>query len=259
MLRYLVLTKFQKILTQSVRVSKLEKDREYSQPKIDSTKTQSKEPISNKEKLILEKLDLSGMSEWPQKLQVMARNLLCSYSHIFSKHDLDMGKTDLIKHHIQLTEYDPFKESYRKIPPHLYDEIRIHLKEMLESGPIRRSQSPWSSATVLVRKKDGKLRFYIDFRKLNMRTVKDNYSLPRIEDQLEQLQLIGAEWFSTLDLKSGYWQIELTEEAKPYTAFTCGQLGFYGCNMMTFGASNIPATFQRLMEIVWGTSILIGM
>ena len=67
------------------------------------------------------------MFEWPQKLQAMASDLLCSYSGIFSKHDLDMGKTDLIKHHIQLTDYTPFKESYRRIPLYLYDEIRIDL------------------------------------------------------------------------------------------------------------------------------------
>ena len=127
---------------------------------------------------------------------------------------------------------------------------------MLDLGAIRRSQSPWSSAIVLVRKKDGTLRFCTDLRKLKMRRVEDNYSLPRIEHELEKL--IGAEWFFTLDLKSGYWQVELTEEAKPYTAFTCGPLGFYECNMMPFGASSTPATFQRLMEIAWGTSILIG-
>ena len=100
------------------------------------------------------------MSEWPQRLQAMARDLLCSYSSIFSRHDLDMGKTDLIKHHILLTDYNPFMESYRRIPPHLCDEIRIHLKEILELGAIRRSQSPCSSVVVLVRKKDGKLRYF---------------------------------------------------------------------------------------------------
>ena len=166
-----------------------------------------------------------------------------------------MGKTDLIKQHIQLTEYNPFKESFRRIPTHLYNKIRIHLKEMLDLGAIRRSQSPWSSAIVLIREKDDKLRFCIDLGKLNMRTVKDNYSLPRIECQLEQL--IGAEWFSTVDLKSGYRQVELPEEAKPYIAFTCGPLGLlYECNMMPFCASNAPATFQKLMKNYLGDLIL---
>ena len=173
------------------------------------------------------------MSECPQKLQAKARDLLCSYSDIFSKHDLDMGKTYLIKHHIQLTDYNPFKESYRRIPTHLYDETRIHLKEMLNLGAIARSQSPWSSAIVIVRKKDGKLRFCIDLRKL----------IPRIEHQLEQL--IGAEWFSTLGLKSRYWQVELTEEAKPYTALTCGPLGFYECNIMALWCKQCTSYFSK--------------
>ena len=121
---------------------------------------------------------------------------------------------------------------------------------MVEAGAIRRSFSPWANAVMLVRKKDGGLRFCIDLRKLNNRTVKDGYSLPRIEDTLDCLH--GAVWFSTLDLKSGYWQVELEEEAKPLTAFTVGPLGFLECEHMPFGLTNAPATFQRLMESYLG-------
>ena len=117
---------------------------------------------------------------------------------------------------------------------------------MLDLGAIRPSNSPWASAIVLVRKKDGRLRFCIDLRKLNNRTVKDAYSLPRIESILDSLG--GAQIFSTLDLKAGYWQVEMAEECKVYTAFTCGPLGFYECDTMPFGATNAPATFQRLMH-----------
>ena len=113
-------------------------------------------------------------------------------------------------------------------------------------GAIRPSNSPWASAIVLVRKKDGRLRFCIDLRRLNNRTVKDAYSLPKIESILDSL--IGAQIFSTLDLKAGYWQVEMAEECKAYTAFTCGPLGFYECDTMPFGATNAPATFQRLMH-----------
>ena len=98
--------------------------------------------------------------------------------------------------------------------------------------------------------KDGGLRFCIDLHKLNNRSVKDGYSLPRIEDTLDCLH--GAVWFSTLDLKSRYWQVELEEEAKPLTAFTMGPLGFWECECMPFGLTNAPATFQRLMESCLG-------
>ena len=95
---------------------------------------------------------------------------------------------------------------------------------MVEVGAIRRSFSPWVSAVVLGRKKDGGLRLCIDLRKLNNRTVQDGYALPRIDDTLDCLH--GAKWFSTLDLKSGYWQVQLEEEAKPLTGFTMDPLGF---------------------------------
>ena len=106
--------------------------------------------------------------------------------------------------------------------------MKAHFQEMVEVGEIRKSFSPWASAVVLVRKKDGGLRFFIDLRKLNNRAVKDGYSLPRMEDTLDCLH--GAVWFSTLDLKSECWQVELEEEAKPLTAFTVGPLGFWNVN-----------------------------
>ena len=81
---------------------------------------------------------------------------------------------------------------------------------------------------------------------MNNKTVKDAYSLPKIESILDSL--LGAKIFSTLDLKAGYWQVEMAEEYKAYTAFTCGPLGFYKCDTMPFGATNAPATFQRLMH-----------
>ena len=121
---------------------------------------------------------------------------------------------------------------------------------MVEIGAIRKSNSPWASAVVLVRKKDGSLRFCIDLRHLNNRTIKDAYSLPRIEETLDCLN--GAKIFTSLDLKSGYWQVEMEEESKPLTAFTVGPLGFFECERMPFGLTNAPATFQRLMESCLG-------
>ena len=126
----------------------------------------------------------------------------------------------------------------------MYDEVKAHIQEMLDLGTIRLSNSPWASAIVLVRKKDGRLRFCIYLRRLNNRTVKDAYSLPKIEPILDSL--LEAKIFFPLDLKAGYWQVEMAEET--YTAFTCGPLGFYECDTMPFGTTNAPATFQRLMH-----------
>ena len=117
---------------------------------------------------------------------------------------------------------------------------------MLDIGAIQQSTSPWASAMVLVCKKDGSLRFCIDLRKLNNRTIKDAQSLPRIEDSLDCLD--GATIFTSLDLQSGYWQVELTEAGKPLTPFTIGPLAFYECVWMPFGITNALATFQCLME-----------
>ena len=117
---------------------------------------------------------------------------------------------------------------------------------MFDAGAIRESQSPFSSNVVLVRKQDKSLRLCIDFRRLNNRTVKDAYSLPRIEDTIDTFA--RSKYFSTLDLRSGYWQVGVKEADKHKTAFSVGPLGFFECNRMAFGLTNAPATFQRLME-----------
>ena len=180
-----------------------------------------------KEKLLFDKIDLSGADGWDPKLVEEAKQLFRKYAHIFALESLDMGHTSMVKHKIKLDNYTPFKERYHRIPPHLFDEVKNHLKEMIEVGAIRKSNSPWASAVVLVRKKDGSLRFCIDLCKLNARTIKDAYSLPRIDETLDCLG--GAMIFTSLDLKSGYWQVEMEEGSKPLTAFTVGPIGFYEC------------------------------
>ena len=121
-------------------------------------------------------------------------------------------------------------------------EARNHLREMLESGTIRPSQSAWCNVVVLVRKKDGSLCFCIDFHCLNAHTKKDSYPLSRIQEVLESL--VGTSHLSCLDLKSRFWQIRMDETSKQYTTFTPGNLGFFKCNRMPFGLCNALATFQ---------------
>ena len=159
-----------------------------------------------------------------------------------------MGHTNATKHKIVLKDPDtpPFKEHFRRILPPQLDEVREHLKLMLDVGVIRPSNSPWCSAVVLVRKKDGSLHFCIDFRKLNSLTVKDSHPLPHICETLESLT--GATHFSTFDMNSGFWQVPMDKKSKQYTAFTLGSMGLYECESMPFGLCNAPPTFQRLMQ-----------
>ncbi|CAF3775116.1 unnamed protein product [Rotaria sp. Silwood1] len=118
---------------------------------------------------------------------------------------------------------------------------------MLAQGVITPSKSPWASPVVLALKKDGSIRFCIDYRKLNDVTIRDAYPIPRIDDTLDALQ--HAQFVSTLDLRSGYWQVEMDDNSRPITAFVTHK-GLFECNVMPFGLTNAPATFQRLMDIV---------
>ncbi|CAF4471434.1 unnamed protein product, partial [Rotaria magnacalcarata] len=108
---------------------------------------------------------------------------------------------------------------------------------------------PYAAPVTLQPKKDGSLRFCVDFRQLNSVTVRDVYPIPRIDDTLDQLQ--AAKYFTSLDLKSGFWQIELDDESRPKTAFIT-HAGLFQFKVMPFGLTKAPATFQRLMDLVLG-------
>ena len=124
----------------------------------------------------------------------------------------------------------------------------VQVQQMLASDVICPSNSPWGSPVVMVKKKDGSLRFFVDFRQLNAATVKDTHPLPRINDLLDALH--GARWFSTLDLKSGYWQVPIMEQDKEKTAFGTSSGQLYEFNQVPFGLCNVPATFSNLMDHV---------
>ena len=156
-----------------------------------------------------------------------------------------LGRTNLIKHKINTGDHRPIRQHPRRVPLHLQEEAKGQVKKMLQEGVIEPSSSPWSAPVVLVRKKDGTYRYCIDYRMLNKVTVGDAYPIPRVSfDQLE-----GAKWFSTLDLQSGYWQVEMDQADKEKTAFVCKE-GLFQFNLMPFGLTNAPSTFERLMEMV---------
>ena len=119
-------------------------------PVVHPTRTAEETTTKAPKGWVLEALDLQGLKEWPESEQKWARELLLKWEHLFAHSDLDLGKTALIKHKIKLTEQTPFKEQYRCIPLHMYDDVRAHIQEMLDIGAIHKSHSPWESTVVLV-------------------------------------------------------------------------------------------------------------
>jgi hypothetical protein len=189
-------------------------------------------------------LDLSE-TNLTQEQKDQLKNLIKSYSDIFRKQS---GRTKMLRHQIKLI---PGSKPYNS-PPYRYAPakrqiIEQNLKEMKEQGIIEPSKSPWASPVVLAPKKDGSIRFCVDYRKLNSMTTRDAYPIPRIDDTLDALQ--EARFVSTLDLRSGYWQVEMDKESKEKTAFITHK-GLNEFNVMPYGLTNAPATFQRLMDIV---------
>ena len=223
-----------------------------SHPPEGSTKPQ--QTHEERLKKVFELLDLTHLQSWPEAEKKKAMDLMAEYADIFALHELELGETKGTTHRINVTDEVPFKERYRHIPRHQMDEVRHMVEEMLRIGVIKESKSPWCNAVVLARKKNGELRLCIDFRRLNQRTVKDSYPLPRIKEALDNIK--GARFFTSLDLKQGFWEVPMDEDSKQYTAFTVGPLGFYEFERMPFGLCNAPATFQRLMEACLGELVL---
>ena len=157
------------------------------------------------------------------------------------------GHTDAVEHTIDTGDTPPIRCAPRRMSPQKIKQEESSVEEMLSGGQFEPSDSPWSAPVVLVTKKDGGTRFCVDYRRLNLATVKDAYPLPRIDDTLDMLA--GKRWFSTLDLASGYWQVSLSLEARCKTAFTTHS-GLFQFRVMPFGLCNAPATFERLMDRV---------
>ncbi|GFV88693.1 retrovirus-related Pol polyprotein from transposon 17.6 [Trichonephila clavipes] len=196
---------------------------------------------------IANSFDASGpfQKNYPEKLR--RKRLFQEFEDVFSRNSSDIGHTTVTQHRIDTADHPPIKQHPRRLPFAKQEEVGTLLREMQENDIIEPSSSPCTSPIILVRKKDGSTRFCVDYRKLNDVTKKDSYPLPRIDDTLDTLS--GHKWFSTLDLKSGYWQVEIHPEDREKTAFTSGQ-GLWQFKVMPFGLCNAPATFERLMETV---------
>ena len=175
------------------------------------------------------------------------KHLLNEYSDVFADNDLDLGEFSAISHSIDTGEASPVKCGLRRTPIHFVQEEDKLLNEMLTAGVIRPSFSSWAAAPVFVRKRDGRTRWCLDYRKLNACTKKDVYPVPMMSECLDALD--GNVWFSKLDANSAYWQIPVEEESKEKTAFRTRQ-GLFEFNKLPFGLCNAPSTYCRAINIV---------
>ena len=209
-------------------------------------KVQSSEIRASESTEWIDKIHLPDQLESSHRQKLM--DVLNRRHNAFAKHEDDLGRTTTLKHAIHTTDNIPVKQPYRKIPPTQLEEVKEHIAGLVRKGVIRESQSAYASPIVLCRKKNGDLRLCVDYRSLNRKTLKDSFPLPRIEDAMDSLH--GAKFFSSMDLKSAYNQVEIQEEDKHKTAFVAA-FGHWEYNNMAFGLCNSPATFQHLMQIVY--------
>ncbi|GBM25302.1 Retrovirus-related Pol polyprotein from transposon 412, partial [Araneus ventricosus] len=177
-----------------------------------------------------------------EEQRIAVRKLLNEFHDLFSICDADVGRCNMTQHRINTGDHPPIKQYPRRLPLARKEEAEHLVKEMVDNGIIEESSGPWASPIVLVKKKDGSTRFCVDYRKLNEITKKDSYPLPRIDDTLDALN--GSQWFTTLDLKSGYWQVEVRPEDREKTAFTTGQ----GLWQFKEPEGQIARWIQRLQE-----------
>ena len=233
----------------SVRASRKRKFEKINSLSTDTTST--KESLCHIDELFLR----SSCLNEPQKQSL--RSLLYQYKDQFSRSSHDLGCTNLVEHTIKtVPDCKPVKLRPYRIPLAKREFAENEIEAMAEEGLIEPSYSTWSAPAVLAPKRDGSLRFCIDYRRLNELTIPDSHPLPWIDDTLDALG--GSSWFSTLDLKSGLHQVSIAEEDRPKTAFSIPGSGFWQWRVLPFGLINSPSVFERLMERVFaGLTFLI--
>lgn len=190
--------------------------------------------------------DTPVSEEWKQRL---AKKML-ERKDVFFCDEFDVGCSKCTQHHIRLTEDNPFRERSRRLAPADIEDVRQHLGKLKEAGIIADSRSPYASPIVVVLKKNGQIRMCVDYRTLNRHTIPDQYTVPRIEDALACLN--GSQWFSVLDLRSGYYQIPLSEDDQEKTV-SFAQWGFTNSSGCHKGYVELPRLSSECWKRRWET------
>ena len=202
-----------------------------------------------------EELDkMVGQSSFATNGQKKLKGLLTAYNYAFSASDFDVGSYEKEKVSLKLIDTDPVYVKSRRIPYQLREHVDNAVRQMCDKNIIAETKgSPFNSPILLVKKSNGKWRFCTDFRQLNMKIQQNRFPLPLVKDLLEQLG--NSKYFSTLDLKHGFYNIQLDPKSQEYTAFSVNGRQ-YKYLRLPMGMSISPSVFQRIMSDI--LSDLIG-
>ncbi|PAA51672.1 hypothetical protein BOX15_Mlig023015g11 [Macrostomum lignano] len=186
--------------------------------------------------------------ELPEEDSNRLAMLLRAFADVVSVHEFDVGTSSAAQHKIELDDgARPIRQRPRRVPHAFRRQVDEKLEQMRQHGVIEPSTSPWASNLIIVRKKNNDIRVCVDWRALNNLTVKDAHPLPHLHQALDSLA--GCSWFSTIDMRQGFLQVEVREEDRPLTAFYTPS-GLMQFRKMGFGMCNAPATYQRMMELI---------